>query len=144
MDTQLPKALFAYRTAVHETTGFTSFHLTFPRSPQLPVDIMLDQTLPAKLRSYPQFVQEARKQMAASCNIAQQHLQVQHLCNKKLHDKDNTAVPYIIVDKTGEVNDKIPLIGSTQTFVVYRNSATHHRQTLILKISTHTHTHTPL
>ena len=149
-DSQLPKALFAYRTAVHETTGFTPFHLTFARSPQLPVDVMLGRVLPAKLCSYPQFVQEAHKQVAASCNIAQQHLQTHHLRNKKLHDKDKTAVqfcvgdrvwlytpvvskgntkkftsfwkgPYTIVDKTGEVNYKIQLIGGTQTFVVHRN-----------------------
>ena len=149
-DSQLPKALFAYRTAVHETTGFTPFHLTFARSPQLPVDVMLGRVLPATLRSYPQFVQDAHKQMATSCNIAQQHLRAQHLHNKKLHDKDTTAVPfcvgdrvwlytpvvpkgktkkftsfwkgpYTIVDKTGEVNYKIQLIGGTQTFVVHRN-----------------------
>ena len=35
-DSQLPKALFAYRTAVHETTGFTPFHLTFARFPTAP------------------------------------------------------------------------------------------------------------
>ena len=35
-DSQLPKALFAYRNAVHEATKFTPFHLTFARSPQLP------------------------------------------------------------------------------------------------------------
>ena len=74
-DSQLPKALFAYRTAVHETTDFTPFYLTFARSPQLPVDVMLGCVLPATLRSYPQFVQDAHKQMAAYCNIAQQHLQ---------------------------------------------------------------------
>ena len=79
-----------------------------------------------------------------------QHLRAQHLHNKKLHDKDSTAVPfcvgdrvwlytpvvpkgktkkftsfwkgpYTIVDKTGEVNYKIQLIGGTQTFVVHRN-----------------------
>ena len=149
-DSQLPKALFAYRTAVHDTTGFTPFHLTFARSPQLPVDVMLGRILPAKLRSYPQFVQEAHKQVASSCNIAQQHLRAQHLRNKQLYDKDNTAVqfcvgdrvwlytpvvskgktkkftsfwkgPYTIVDKPGEINYKIQLIGGTQTFVVHRN-----------------------
>ena len=57
-DSQLPKALFAYRTAVHDTTGFTPFQLTFARSPQLPVDVMLGRILPSKLRSYPQFIQE--------------------------------------------------------------------------------------
>ena len=36
--------------------------------------------------------------MAASCNIAQQHLQAQHL-HKKLHDKDDTAVRFYVGDK---------------------------------------------
>lgn len=39
-DSQLPKALFAYRTAIHETTKFSPFHLTFARSPQLPIDLI--------------------------------------------------------------------------------------------------------
>ena len=89
--------------------------------------------------------------MAASCNIAQQHLQAQHLHNKKLHDKDTTAVPFCVGDMvplctpvvskgktksipysgtvptplwiyiTGEVSYKIQFIGGTQTFVVYKN-----------------------
>lgn len=45
-DSQLPKALFAYRTAVYDTTGFTPFHLTFVRFPQLPVDVILGHALP--------------------------------------------------------------------------------------------------
>ena len=110
--------------------------------------MMLGYVLPIKLRSYPQ---DAHKQMAASCNIAQQHLQAQHLHNKKLHDKDTTAVPFCVGDRvwlytsavsegktktvpysgkvptplwiyiTGEVIYKIQLIGGTQTFVVHKN-----------------------
>ena len=98
-DSQLPKALFAYRTAVHDTTGFTPFHLTFARSPQLPVDVMLGRILPAKLRSYPQFVQDAHAQMKSSCNIALEQLQAQHLRNKQFYDKDNTAVQFCIDDR---------------------------------------------
>ena len=99
-DSQLPKALFAYRTAVHESTGFTQFHLTFARSPQVPVDVILCHVLPATLHSsYPQFIQDAHKRMAASCNIAQQHLRAQHLHNKKLHNKDTTAVPFSVGDR---------------------------------------------
>ena len=42
-DTHITKALFAYRTAVHESTGFTPFSLLFGHTPNLPVDIMLGQ-----------------------------------------------------------------------------------------------------
>ena len=37
-DYHLPHVLFAYRTAIHDTTGFTPFHLIFGRSPVLPVE----------------------------------------------------------------------------------------------------------
>ena len=37
-DLHLPQALFAYRTSVQESTGFTPFLLTFGRSPKLPID----------------------------------------------------------------------------------------------------------
>ena len=110
---------------------------------------MLGRILPAKSRSYPQFVQEAHKQMKSSCNIAQEHLRAQHLRNKQIY-KNNTAVqfcvgdrvwlytpvvskgktkkftlfwkgPYTIVDKPGEADYKIQLIGGTQTIIVHRN-----------------------
>ena len=32
-DVQLPKALFVYRCSIHESTGFTPYHLNFGRSP---------------------------------------------------------------------------------------------------------------
>ena len=34
-DKQLPKVQFAYRTAVHESTKFTPFHLIYDHSPKL-------------------------------------------------------------------------------------------------------------
>ena len=40
-DTHLPQVLFAYRTSIHDTTGFTPFHITFGRSPILPIDTMI-------------------------------------------------------------------------------------------------------
>ena len=36
-DTHISMALFAYRSAVHESTGFTPFILNFRRSPTLPI-----------------------------------------------------------------------------------------------------------
>ena len=35
-DQQLLKLMFVYRTAIHETTGYTPFHVTFGHSPLLP------------------------------------------------------------------------------------------------------------
>ena len=149
-DRQLPKVLFAYRTAIHETTHFSPFHLMFGRSPKLPVDLMLARTQPSKLRSYPQFVQDSHKQLTSSYTIAKQQLQAQHLRQKHMHDSSGSSEPfqigdrvwlytpvvnqgrtrkfasfwkgpYTIIDKPGEVTYKVQLIGGTQTLVVHRN-----------------------
>jgi len=40
-DRHIPKLLLAYRTAIHESTGYTPFHVMFGRSPVLPVEIMI-------------------------------------------------------------------------------------------------------
>lgn len=149
-DSQLPKALFAYRTAIHETTQFSPFHLMFARSPNLPVDLMLGRIQPGKLRSYPQFVQDSHKQLMTSYTITNQHLRAQHQRHKRIHDSHGLAEcfevgdrvwlytpvvpqgytkkfasfwkgPYTIIDKPGEVNYKVQLIGGTQTLVVHRN-----------------------
>ena len=98
-DRQLPKALFAYRTAIHETTHFSPFHLMFGRSPKLPVDLMLACTQPSKLRSYPQFVQDSHKQLTSSYTIAKQQLQAQHLRQKHMHDSSGSSEPFQIGDR---------------------------------------------
>ena len=40
-DDHLQKVLFAYRTAVHDTTRYTSYFIISGRSPNLPIDILL-------------------------------------------------------------------------------------------------------
>ena len=67
--------------------------------------MILGCVFPVNLHSYPQ---DAHKHMAASCNIAQQHLQAQHLHNKKLHDKDTTAVPFCVGDKVWLYTPVVP------------------------------------
>ena len=62
-DSQLPKALFAYRTSIHESTWFTTpYHLNFGRTPTLPIDVMLGRfgksgwILPTVCQGYSQSV----------------------------------------------------------------------------------------
>ena len=146
-DSQLPKALFAYRTAVHEVTKFSPFHLTFARSPQLPIDVILGRLQHSKISSCPQFVQAAHHQMKASYTTARECLKAQHARQQRTHGlseefhigdrvwlytpvvpKGHTKKftsfwkgPYTILDKPGPVNYKIQLIGGTQQFVVHHN-----------------------
>ena len=60
-NTCLQKVLFAYRTSIHDTTGFTPFHLVFGRTPKLPVDVMLGRVDKDEVPGYPTYVQDTRQ-----------------------------------------------------------------------------------
>ena len=98
-DSQLPKALFAYRTSIHETTHFSPFHLMFAHSPKLPVDLMLARMQPSKLHSYPQFVRDSHKQLTSSYSIAKQQLQTQQLRQKRIHDSNGFSKSFLGGDR---------------------------------------------
>jgi hypothetical protein len=54
-DSQLPMALLAYRTSVHEATNTTPFSLTFGRDPILSEDILFNSpevAVPQKEKEY--------------------------------------------------------------------------------------------
>ena len=149
-DLYLPKVLLAYRTSIHEVTGFTPYHLVFGQSPQLPIDVITGHVDNKKSQSYPQFVKQTHGYLKRAYTMARQRLTQQHQRRKQFHDKDGTAEelyigdvvwlytpvvkrgntrkfssfwkgPYTIVDKTGPVNYKLQLLGGTQTLVVHRN-----------------------
>ena len=57
-DLHLPQVLFAYRTAIHDATGFSPFHITFGCSPTIQVDTMMG-TLPRQpSKSVPAFLDD--------------------------------------------------------------------------------------
>ena len=99
-DRQLPKALFAYRTAIHETTHFSPFHLMLGCPPKLPVDLMLACTQPTELRPYPQFIQDSHKQLTSSYAIAKQLLQAQHMWQKRMHDSNGSSEQFQVGDRS--------------------------------------------
>ena len=149
-DLYLPKALLAYRTSLHEATGFTPYHLVFGHSPQLPIDVMLGRVSSTTVQSFPQFVQQTHRYLKEAYNAAQQQLSQQYLHHKNTHDRAGAAAefqigdvvwlytpvvkqgntkkfssfwrgPYTVIDKPGPVNYKVQLIGGTQTLLVHRN-----------------------
>ena len=149
-DSKLPKALFAYRTSIHESTGFTPYHMNFGCTPILPIDVLLGRFPEDQAASYLQFVQYTHSQLRSTYQLARKHLQAAHLQQKKSYDQKcqgeelrvgdrvwmySPAIkpghtkkfsslwrgPYTIMDKTGPVNYRIQLIGGTQTLVVHRN-----------------------
>ena len=148
-DRHLQKALFAYRTSLHETTGFTPYHLNFGRSPTLPIDVVVGQPSQA-YPSYPEFVQDTHNQLHLAYQCTRERLHAAHQRQKQAHDRKssgeklrvgdrvwlyNPAIkqgrtkkfanlwrgPYTIVDKTGPVNYRIQLIGGSQTLIVHYN-----------------------
>ena len=65
--------LLAYQTAIHESTNFTPFHLTFGWSPNLPLDLMLGRITDNQVMSYPQFMQKLHQTLQSSFSLVQQH-----------------------------------------------------------------------
>ena len=149
-DSQLPKALFAYRTAIQESTGFTPYHLNFGRTPSLPIEVMLGHVTEDQVSSYPEFVQLTHSQLRSAQQLANKNLRAAHRRQKALYDQrcqgeelrvgDRVWLycpavkpgrtkkfaslwrgPYTVIDKTGPVNYKIRLIGGLQTMIVHRN-----------------------
>ena len=96
-DTHIPSVLLAYRSAIHESTGFTPFHLTFGRSPRLPVDLMLGRTLPDT--SCPEFVQDLHRTLRSSFSLARCRLRAAHLRAKTQYDQQRHHTPFHIGDR---------------------------------------------
>ena len=103
-DAHLPKVLFAYRTAVHEATLFTPYHLVFGRSPMLPVDVMLDRPYPVRGqkqgdKEIPQFVEETHRYLKEAYTTASNHLQQAHQRNKERYDQKGHGETFSIGDQ---------------------------------------------
>ena len=140
-DQHIPKLMFAYRTTIHESTGYTPFHITFGRSPVLPVDIMIGA--PVKQRNVtplPQFVKDLHSSLKGVYCQVRKGIQESHQRNKTRYDqhisythfsigdqvwlyvpavKTGTTKklaslwrgPYTVTDKLSAVNYRIQLLG---------------------------------
>ena len=94
-DLLIPKALLAYRTSLHESTGYSPFRITFGRSPHLPIDAMLGRnSLPCKgeEKEVPKFVQEVCRSLKTVYSDVQQRLNVAHQRNKSRYDKGSAGI----------------------------------------------------
>ena len=96
-DVHLPHVLFAYRTSIHESTGFSPYYINFGRSPTLPVDVMLgrvssqdevDQTMP-------QYVQQVCQSLKEAYTTARQRISITQRRRKEYKDRTaTTSVPF--------------------------------------------------
>ena len=103
-DTHLPKVLFAYHTAIHESTQFTPYHLPFGRSPMLPVDVMLGRQ-PSKLVEegdvvkLPQFVEETHQYFNDAYDTVRSNLKQAHQRQKLVFDKKEHGENFQVGDR---------------------------------------------
>ena len=148
-DEHIQNALFAYRTAIHDSTGYTPFLVMFGRSPTLPIDMMLGQG--EEQKELPSYVQRLQQSLRAAFASVRKHLDVAHQRQKQEADKLSTGEgqlqvgdrvwlyvpavktgttrklaslwrgPYTVVDKLSSVNYKIQIIGGAKCQIVHRN-----------------------
>eukprot|EP00731_Ephydatia_muelleri_P009248 Em0004g1586a len=148
-DEHIQNALFAYRTAIHDSTGYTPFLVMFGRSPTLPIDVMLGQG--EEQKELPSYVQRLQQSLRAAFSSVRKHLDVAHQRQKQEADKLSTGEgqlqvgdrvwlyvpavktgttrklaslwrgPYTVVDKLSSVNYKIQIIGGAKCQIVHRN-----------------------
>ena len=117
-DQHLPQALFAYRTAIHEATGYTPFHITFGRSPTLPVDIMIGTTKNQKDIQMPEFVRHLHHSLNNVYSTMQENLRTAHQHNKARYDQSVTHMHFSVGD---QVWLYVPAVkkGRTKNFLHY-------------------------
>ena len=149
-DENLQKVLFAYRTAVHDFTGYTPFLVMFGRSPNLPVDVMLGRYREDSGSSVPKYMQRTRALMKAAFSDVHKRIKKSHDKQKGVADQRCVVYeyqvgdrvwlyvpavktgqtkklaslwrgPYTVTDKLNAVNYRIQLIGGNKTLVVHHN-----------------------
>ena len=146
-DKHLQKALFAYRTSLHESTGYSPYFVNFGRSPVLPVDVIVGRFDSERNDgSIPQYIKEVRKTLKNAYDVIRVNLDAAQKKRKDVKDKHCSEMNFRIGDRVwlfnpavrvGQakkfslrwrgpytvcpVNYRIQLIGTTSTQIVHHN-----------------------
>ena len=97
-DQHIPKLMFAYQTAIHESTGYTPFHVTFGRPPALPVDIMIGAAVKQKEATVPvpQFVGDLHSTLKTVYSQVREGIKAAHHRNKARYDQHTANTHFSI------------------------------------------------
>jgi hypothetical protein len=150
-DRWIPTALFAYRTAVHESTGYSPYRVNFGHSPTLPVDVILGLSRGGKEDPDASgYVRKATKYLETMFETVRKRLGDAHRRSKDRYDLKVAGTrfsvgdrvwlfipvtkkgrskkfgsfwrgPYTVIDKVNDCNYRIQLIGTSRTLIVHRN-----------------------
>ena len=104
-DEHLQKVLFAYRTAIHESTGYSPFLVIFGRSPNLPVDVVLGRPS-TSTGDVPQFVQKTQTVLHSAFLHVHQHLQQAHQRQKQVADASSVGEAFQVGTEYGFMYQK--------------------------------------
>lgn len=148
-DDHLQKSLFAYRTAIHESTGYTPFLATFGHTPNLLVDVILGSRW-AETQQLAEYVRKTQMTLKTAFTEVRERLKAAHAKQKQLADRGACGQkfrvgdrvwlfvptvkrgqtkkfvslwrgPYTILDKVSAVNYRIQPIGGRQQNTVHTN-----------------------
>ena len=81
------KLVHAHNCTVHESTGYSPFHLLFGRSPRLPIDIIFDLTPESGAKSYAEYVSKWKTAMQEAYSLASKLASESASRGKKNYDK---------------------------------------------------------
>ena len=85
-DLQLSACMMAYRSSVHESTGFTPNQPMLGREIEVPLDIMTEST-PDRPTTSVEYVEALQKRLSSAFEDARLHLKESGVCQKQNYDK---------------------------------------------------------
>ena len=91
-DVYLPMVLFAYRSTVHQSTGFSPFEMLFGKNPKTPIDIFKDTMIDEKeIKQTPyEYVKNVRKHLDYANKLARTNIESQNEKNLENINKNKT------------------------------------------------------
>ena len=114
-DKHLQKAVFAYRTSLHEFTGYSPYFVNFGRSPVLPVDVMLGRfgTGERGDGTILQYIKEVKTTLKMAYDVIRENLDVAQKKRKERRDKHCAEVNFKVGDRVWLFNPAVK-VGETR------------------------------
>ncbi|KAL5505541.1 hypothetical protein EMCRGX_G006991 [Ephydatia muelleri] len=108
-DKHLQKALFAYRTSLHDTTGYSPYLANFGRSPALPVDVMLGRVDVEENsdRTVSQYIKDVQRTLKGAFDTIRINLEVAQKKRKDAYDGQCAGIDFKIGDRVWLFNPAI-------------------------------------